>query len=341
MFFSRQLPLASLTGLCRALRHNLGAGLTLRDVFRQQAERGPAAVRPVADRIRQVLDRGGSLASALEPERDVFPPLFLALASVGEETGHLPEIFGELETYYRMQESLRRQFRSRSTGPALQFLLAVLVIAGLFFILGAISASRGTPAPGLFGLHGAAAGWLVLFLAFGGIGLGYVLYRAGTRGLRHRAAVDAMLLRVPRLGPCLEALALGRFALALQLTLDTGMPVAQALRLSLAATGNAAYAARTDVVVGALAEGNDLALALSAAGIFPEDFRNMVAVGEEGGRVPEIMRHQARHYHEESERRLTALTRLATGGVYVAYIIFMVIAILKVAGLYLGALGGV
>ena len=146
MLFSRQLPLSNLIELCRVLRHSLGAGIGLREVFRQQAERGAAVLRPVAGRVHAVLKRGGSLAAALEPEREVFPPLVLALSGVGEETGHLPEVFGELENYYRLQQRLLRQFRSRCTLPALQFVLAVAVVAAVFFILGWISRSRGTDA---------------------------------------------------------------------------------------------------------------------------------------------------------------------------------------------------
>src|SRR5260370_11556372 len=99
MWFSRQLPLSSLIELCRVLRHNLGAGLALRDVFAQQAERGSAAVRPVAGRIRPALDRGGNLESALEAERGVFPPLFVSLAGRREDTGHLPAVFARLGPY--------------------------------------------------------------------------------------------------------------------------------------------------------------------------------------------------------------------------------------------------
>jgi type II secretory pathway component PulF len=340
MLFSKQLPLPSLIDLCHVLRHSLGAGLTLRHVFGQQTKRGSAASRAVAQRVHKVLERGDSLEAALEPEHDKFPPLFLALASVGEETGHLPEIFGELEKYYRLQQRLRGQFRARSIMPVIQFFLAVFIIAGLFFVLGWISASRGGEAPAFLGARGANGGWLFLGLVFGILGLGFALYVAVTRNLRHRAAVDAVLLRVPRLGPCLEALALGRFALALQLTLNTDMPIAQALRLSLSATGNAAFEAKAPIVEESLKDGNDLTLALTETRLFPEDFRNMIAVGEEGGRVPEIMRHQAQYYHEEAGRRLTALTRMFTGCVYVAYVVFMVIAIMAVAGIYIKALGG-
>src|SRR5438132_14091725 len=109
MFFSGRLPVASLIEMCRTMRHYLGAGLTLRDVFRQQARKGSAALRPVAERISQGLERGEDLEAALNREKAAFPPLFLAMASVGEHSGMLPEVCTELEKYFTLQRTLRRQ----------------------------------------------------------------------------------------------------------------------------------------------------------------------------------------------------------------------------------------
>src|SRR5262249_56883873 len=93
MLFSAQLPPASLVEMCHILRHSLGAGLTLRDTFRQLATRAPGRVRDVSERIRQRLERGDSLEDALKDEEKVLPPLFRAMAQVGERTGHLPQVF--------------------------------------------------------------------------------------------------------------------------------------------------------------------------------------------------------------------------------------------------------
>src|SRR5262245_57862107 len=130
----RVLPLPSLIELCRSLRHLLGAGLTVRDVFSRQAERGPAAVRPVASGILRRFDEGDDLADALEAHREAFPPLFLSLATVGESTGQLPEIFHELEKYYTLQQKLRRQFRAQIMWPVFQFFAGVFVIAGMIWL---------------------------------------------------------------------------------------------------------------------------------------------------------------------------------------------------------------
>ena len=336
--FSSKLPLANLIDLCRVLRHNLGAGLTLRAVFKQQGERGLPRVRPLAQRIQTSLESGDSLEVALEREKSAFPPLFLAMATVGEQTGQLPEVFTELEKYYILQQKLRRQLISKSMGPLIQLGLAFFVIALMIFVLGMIGQANNAKGPGILGYSGGAGALVFLLLSFGSIFLLVTIYMILTRTLRHKAAIDAFLLRVPVLGPCIEALVVGRFAIAFYLTLETGMPIKQSVRLSLQATGNAAFTARTGAVLEAIKAGEDLTLALSKCRLFPEQFMSMVAMAEEGGRVPEILRHQAEYYHEESSRRLTALTKMATGGVWLLYAIFMIVAIFKIASIYLNAL---
>src|SRR5262249_14668457 len=150
-----------------------GAGLTLHDVFRQQARRGPVSVRPVAERVSGRLGKGDSLEESLAAERDIFPQLFIDLAVVAEHTGQLPEVFAELEDYYRTQLSLPRQLRSQMTPPLVQFFAAVFVVAAMLFILGAIAESRQTEAadPVGLGLTGRKGAVIFLLVVFGLIGL--------------------------------------------------------------------------------------------------------------------------------------------------------------------------
>jgi type II secretory pathway component PulF len=336
MFFSAELPLPSLIEMSRALRHSLGAGLRLPDVFRQLATGGSRPLRPVAERMGASLQQGKSLTAALKRERQFFPPLFVALAGVAEETGQLPEVFGELEKYYLLQHRLRRQFRAQSLLPIIQFFLAIFIIAGMIFVIGLVNQTRGTTT---FGIQGPGTALRFLGWVFAILVLLIVGYLVLTRSLRRKAAVDAWLLRLPAIGPCLEALALGRFAMALALTLDSSLSIRKALRLSLRATGNAAYASRTEEVAEMLRGGQDLTTALARTRLFPEEFLHMVAVAEEGGRVPEMMRHQMQHFNEEAERRLRALARAASMALWVVYAGLMVVAIFKIASIYLSALG--
>jgi type IV pilus assembly protein PilC len=334
MFASTFLPLTDLIELCRVMRHGIGAGLPLTKLFGQQATSGPEAVRPVADRVNRSLEQGESLDDVLQRESALFPPLFLSLVGVGERSGMLPEVFGELEKYFVQQLKLRRQFRSQIAWPVFELLAAILVIAILIFAVGLIAQmQRARPMDPLgLGLTGGTGALIFLFLAFGTIGGLIGLYLFAMRKLQHQARVDALLLRVPAIGSCLRALALARFCLALRLTMEAGITLRAALRLSLRATGNAAFIAATPAMIKELKAGSDLTSALTVSDLFPEDFRHMVALAEETGQLPEVMRRQATEYEDEAGRRLAALTTLAGWGVWLVVAAVIILAIFRIWG---------
>jgi type IV pilus assembly protein PilC len=339
LLFSR-LPLSSLIELCRTLRHYLSSGLTLLDVFRQESKPGRGALQPVAARICRCLEQGDDLEKALKQEQAAFPPLFVALVSVGEQTGNLPEVCRELEEYFLLQKKLRGQFVAMIAWPVLQFNLAIFVIAGLLFAMGVVAEmTNSKPIDPLgLGLVGGTGALLWLVLVYGTLAGLLGLYLAATRLLRQQAAVDALLLRLPVVGGCVRALAMTRFCLALGLTLETAMPMRQALRLSLRASGNEAFVARTDVVLDALRRGDDVAVALAGSRLFAEEFVHIVEVAEESGRLAEEMQRQTVHYQEESSRRLTVLNMLAGFGVWLLVAVLIIIAIFRIAMVYLNAL---
>jgi type IV pilus assembly protein PilC len=345
MLLSSRLPLSNLIELCRVLRHYLGAGLSLQDVFRQQSRKGPAAVRPIAGRVAEALGRGDGLEEALRRESAAFPPLLLSLAAVGEQTGMLPEVFGELERYYQRQLKLRHQFWAASAWPLIQFVLAIFVIAGLILILGWLPSAQtpdGRPYdPVGLGLIGGSGALIFLGVVWGTIlalALAFVLLR---RGLRQREAVDAFLLALPALGPCLRALALARFCMALRLTTETAMPIGRALRLSLRATGNSAFTARSETVEAGVRKGDDLTVSLARSRLFPGEFQNMIAVAEESGRLSDVLKQQADYYHEEAGRRLAVLTSVAGFGVWAFVGCLIIVVIFRLYLSYLGILNSV
>src|SRR5947209_1668724 len=105
-----RLSLGSLSQLCRTLRQYLHAGLTLRDAVGFMSRKGSGPVQAVCSRIGERLAGGDNLETALKPEGGVFPHLFVSLVVVGEASGMLVEVFGELEKFYIRQQTLRREF---------------------------------------------------------------------------------------------------------------------------------------------------------------------------------------------------------------------------------------
>jgi type IV pilus assembly protein PilC len=320
------------------MRHPFAAGLPIVRVLRMQVERGPPAARAMMGRVLDRVQAGEPLGAAFAREEAMVPPLFLAMLQLADETGHLPEVLEELERYFTLEQSLRRQFRNQSILPVIQFVFAVFIIAGLIFILGML-AGPGKPLLSFFGLSG-GAGALAFLASVAGVIASVALVWYVLRSFsRQRASVDRLVLRVPVLGTTLEALLMGRFTLALHLTLDSGLAITRALRLSLRATGNAAYSQAADGVVRVLKDGQPLYEALAIARLFPEEFMHIIAAAEEAGRVPESMRQQAEYFYEEAARRLKLLAQAASMGLWLLYAAFMVYMIFRIANIYLSALG--
>jgi type II secretory pathway component PulF len=330
------LSLAELTDLCRSLRHYLGAGLTLVDVFKNQAKRGPARVRELASDIARELGRGRDLEHALKLFESSFPPLLIEMAVAGEQSGTLPEVFEELERYFRLREKLRKNLRAKLAGPIIQLILGVLIVMAVLLILGALGSKFDPIGLGVTGVPGAM---LFLAIVLGLLGGMAAFWFGLRRSLRRRAGVDAWLLRRPVVGPCLHALALHRFSVALGATTATGMPIAHAISLSLRATGNEAYRTAEGGIIERIGKGSDLAHALSKGKVFPREYLDMIKGADLVGKLDDVLEHQAKYYAEESERRLAALTTALSWAVYCFVGLLLVFIILRMGTSYINALG--
>jgi type II secretory pathway component PulF len=205
--------------------------------------------------------------------------------------------------------------------------LGVFVIAGMLFLLGLFGSKFDPLGFGLTGTSGA--------LTFLGIAAALAAGVILTYRLIPRRGLDAWLLRRRVIGPCMLAFAQQRFSLALQMTSGTGMPIGKAVELSLRATGNEAFMAAATAIVAWLEKGDELTRSLARGGVFSEEYLDMLAGAEESGRLDDVLEHQANYYAEESERRLTALTKAIGAAIWVLIGAILVFFIFRIASTYI------
>ncbi len=232
---------------------------------------------------------------------DFFPDLFLNIIAVGDKTGHLGEACAQLAENYDYQVKLRRDFLGSITWPMFQLIAAIFIVGFMIWILGIIGSSTGTTTDilgwGLVGNRGLLIYSLVVGSAIAGIAL---LIHAIQRGLGWTHAVQRAILRVPMLGPPLETMALARLAWTLHLTLDAGMEITHAVRLSLESARNARYLDQIDQVEASIRSGNSLYDTFLETGAYPPEFLDTMRVGEQSGRVVESMAVLSRQYRERA-----------------------------------------
>jgi type II secretory pathway component PulF len=334
--FSNRLPLSALIEHCRALRHMLEAGLTMAQAMKHQAKTGPAAFRPVAKRLAESLEQGEDLQSALKEVSDRFPPLYLAIGSVAEETGTLPEALRELENFFTLQLSLWKKFISQITWPCVQFVLATIVVSLLIWILGVLSG--GSHGMSVFGLQG-ASGAAAFFFTVWGIVLGLFVLLYFLRNVVGRGPmIDRTFMRLYAVGPMLEAMALSRFSLSMAVTMDAGVPIAEAARLAMNSTSNFAFIDRIPQTQSMLREGQTLTESLRAQHLFPDVYLDIVHTAEISGKEPDTFQRQARQYNEIAETRLKILSTAAYWLVWGIVAVFIIILIFNIYSQYLNQL---
>ncbi len=340
--FAARISLRDCAALCRRLGTALTAGIDIRKVLSREARQGRTlAARRRMTAINEAVNQGEGLAAAVASAGDYFPPLFHEMVEVGEQTGHQGEIFSQLADHYEHQMQLRRNFLASITWPVFQLSIALAVVGFLIWIGAVIGKGAGGAIDFLgFGLTGNRG--LAIYLT-GVAAVGIVLLmiiRAANRGMIWVRPIQRAIMGVPVLGPALQTLALARLAWSMQLTMNAGMELRRALRLSLKSTGNARFIGATEPIDRAIAAGESIYEAFCRARIFPNDFLDTLQVGEESGSIVESMAHLSRQYREQSRVALAALTMFAGIAIWAMVAVVIIVLIFRLFFFYLGVLNG-
>jgi len=258
--------------------------------------------------VRRAVQGGASFAEALARHDRYFDSLFVAMVSAGEASGALDFVFERLAEHLDEAAELRSHVQSALLYPAL---MAIVACVGAIVLLGfvvprfaTILADMGGTLPASTRLLLAAsrlvtAGWWVWLLAGGGAL--YALRRAATQPQTRRRWHGARL-GWPWVGDLERKYAAAGVARTLGLLLKSGVPALPALKIARNATSNLALQEGVDRAAAAVAEGGALAAALD--GTLPPLAVQMIAVGEESGRLEELCLRVANTYDGEVRRAL-------------------------------------
>jgi type II secretory pathway component PulF len=340
MLFSPRISTRELARLCRRVGTSLEAGIDVRTVCAREAKHAAGLI--ARSRLRaasEAVHRGASLSDGLAETGDYFPQMFRDLAEVGEQTGHLAESFIRLAEHYEEQLKLRRILVAASTLPMIELGFALGIVGFLIWIMGIIG-QRGqeTIDPLGFGLVGNAGLAVYLtFLAMIGIAL-FLVYQAIRRGMVWTRPIQLLLLRIPILGQAFQSVAMARLTWAMHLTLEAGMGLRRALKISLQSTRNAHYTRHVRSIDRAIEAGNPIHEAFLDTGAFTPHFIDAVRVGEESGRLVESMQVLSRQYREQAEAALRALTVVGGFAVWMLVAAIIIFFIFRLALFYINTL---
>ena len=277
--------------------------------------------------VRSDVLSGSTIAAALRKRVDVFGPLVPAMASAGEESGALAHAMARLADHLDEANDLRAQVRSALVYPAIMAAASTLGITVLLaFVVPRFAAMlqetggtlpRSTRA--LVGMSRVVTEWWWLWVLLGAGAI--VATRWWLGDAANRRWLHESRLRWPVLGAIETSLSTARFARALGMLLGSGMPVLTALRIARGTVSNLAIGAALDRAVEDVSHGVRISTALAPT--LPPLGGQLLAVGEETGRLPELSRQVADAY----DRELKVSLRSAVALIEPALILFFAVLV--------------
>ena len=295
----------------------LKAGLPLDKSLTTLADLAPGDLKRIATEVLNSVRGGSSLAEALGQHPKAFSPLYVNMVKAGEVGGVLDEVLARLQEYLRNVQELRDEVRSAMTYPILLTGVGAISIAVLLvFVLpkfATMFADLGQALPlstrMMLGISDAFTNVWTLPIVIAIVGGIVGLYRYVSTGKR-RYGYDAFKLRMPIFGNLTRRLEVARFGRTLGTLLHSGVPMLQALDIVREVASNQVIARAVNEVQAGVKEGQGVAAPLSKNGNFPALALQMIAVGEDTGKLDEMLISTADYFDREVRNEVQRLTTL-------------------------------
>jgi type II secretory pathway component PulF len=329
-----------LARFCNRVGTSLKAGIDVRTVLQREAQRGAGRQRDVMDRLSRSVSKGDSLASALAEENGYFPPLVCEMVAVGERTGKVDEVFLQLSEQYQHRLQLRRAFMIGIFWPALELVVAFVIIGLFILLMGTIVplGPGGEPVFDPLGIGVGVPGLINYLLIVSAIVAVFAFIVWGFARGRFGPWPMLVLMRVPMLGKTLEMMALSRMAWTLAMANNAGMDPRRSVKLALRSASNPYYASFQKRLDEHLAGGAELHEAFARSRGFPGEFVDIVSNGELSGTLPESLLRLSDDYRRRAESSSGMLTVFASFAVWGVVALIIISFIIRFAMFYIGTI---
>ncbi len=305
-FESRTVTRDQVLGITRELATLLRAGLPLDRAL--EILIGLAPTMPVAQLLQTVRDevRGGkSLSQAIDMHRAVFSRFYVNIVRAGEAGGALGVVLTRLADTMERNKELRESVKSALIYPTI---LIAVAVTSVMVLLGFVvpqfqqtfaQAGKALPLPTeiviFLGTGLRKYWWLLLIIVFATVWI----TRRRLRSPEVRFRWDGRLLRAPLLGDLLAKVEVARFARTLATLLGNGVTLLSGLSITKETMTNSVLAQALDGVVTRLREGKGFGVPLAETGVYPRLATQLILVGEESGRLEEMLNRVAEVYDRE------------------------------------------
>lgn len=273
-------------------------------------------LKSVIGACKRDVKAGLSLTDAFSKHPNVFSRLYINMVRAAETGGILDQILDRLSSFLESEDEIRGKIKSAMIYPILVLIFALLMVVALFmFVLPTFKGifdSMNIPLPITTKMLFAGSTimttyWWVLLL---GVIAGVAGYKAYAKTERGRFQVDTIKLKFPIIGELVQKMAVSRFSRTFATLIASGVPMMRSLEIVGETSGNVVIAKAVANARNSIREGQKISAPLAASGLFPSMVTHMIDVGEETGRLSEMLIKVSDFYDREVDSAVKALTSM-------------------------------
>lgn len=332
-----RLSAMQLSEFCRELGMMLGAGVPLIRAISIMAKRDVKEnVKLVYQSLYRSLRQGSMLSEAMALQPRAFPQLLISMMRASEANGAMDTTAIRMAEHYDRSHRLNRKVRSAMTYPMVLACITVVVLLVVFLLIlprfFKLFESIGAELPGItkfmLGFSLFLTNWWVLLL------VGVAALIIGVKALKKipsvEIAFDRAKLRIPIAGKLLRTIYTARFARTLSTCYSSGISIISALNNTRDTVGNAYIASQFKGMIAKVREGQPLSAAIGQIDGFDNKLAATVLIGEETGRLYDMLNSMADSFDYESEIALGRLTTLIEPVMIVVMAVVILLVIVSV-----------
>lgn len=267
----------------------------------------------ICETMRKDIENGSTLADALRRYPLVFGQTFVAMVEAGEMGGILMENLGRLASLKEIGLQRKTKLKQAVTYPTILVLAAIFGISFLIMfvfplftkIFSRANVSLPLPTKVLIGISSFVRGnWFLIFIAIVVLFFLLVKFRKTKKG---KLAFDRLKLKLPLFGELFRKTSVSSFAHTFRSLNRAGIPLIKSLEIVSKVIGNQVIGEAILEAKSKIGEGSTIAKPFEQTKEFPQMMVDMLSVGEESGRLDDMLDKIALYYDQEVDYKISKL----------------------------------
>ncbi len=304
--------------VCRQMSAMVSAGVSVVDATKVIGDSIPnKKLSNALLEVSRLISEGNSISNAMRKFSDVFPSFVINLVVVGEETGNLDLALARAADYYERMAMIKSKIKSAMFYPIFVLVVAIVILIGILYFLVPVFADLYKSLGGQLPLptqmlintsNAFRSNFLIIVSSFAGFWFFFTyLYN---NNYKFRKSIHAFSLRVPKLKDLVTKSVMAKWARTMATLFASGVAIEKAFEIAGEVAGNILIRESMDEARKGIIEGKPISKAIEETKLFPQLIIAMLKVGEDTGRLDNMLDTIANFYEDEFNKVVDGMIKL-------------------------------